>query len=284
MNEQYMAPQSRQELFDCLAHMTPGSKIIGGGTDLILHLNQTAAKPDALLYPGFVPGISGVMLSGNVLTVGAMTTMTDLARHPLILQSSAALSDAAAHVGSVQIRNKATIGGNVGNASPAGDLLVPLWLLGATAEIAGPCQTRTVPIGEVLAGIGKTTLAHNEILTAFNWALPPRGTVTAYKKLGSRSEVTISRVGLAVMAAMHNGAVSSINIMLGAVAPTPVRAKTAEHCLLGTSLDEISLTRATQALSDYILQINDRPNRFYKAHASQGVLLDVMAQIKERLQ
>ena len=278
-----MAPQSKQELFDCLSRMTPDSKIIGGGTDLILHLNQAATKPDALLYPGFVPGISGVTQSGNVLTVGAMTNMTDLSQHPLILQSSAALSDAAAHVGSVQIRNKATIGGNVGNASPAGDLLVPLWLLDATAEITGPCQTRTVPIGEVLAGIGKTTLAYNEILTAFSWKLPPKGAVTAYKKLGSRSEVTISRVGLAVMAALHDGAVSSIKIMLGAVAPTPVRAKAAEYCLLGTTLDQASLNSAAQALSDYILQINDRPNRFYKAHASKGVLLDVMAQIKERL-
>lgn len=279
-----MAPQSRQTLFECLAQMTPHGKIIGGGTDLILQLNQKTIKPDALLYPGFVPGISGVSQSGNVITVGAMTNMTDLARHPLILQSNRALADAAAHVGSVQIRNKATIGGNVGNASPAGDLLVPLWLLDAMAEIAGPDGTRTVPINEVLAGIGKTTLKYNEILTAFSWKLPLDGTATAYKKLGSRGEVTISRVGLAVMATMHGGVVSSIKMMLGAVAPTPVRATVAEGCLLGTALDEASLNRAAQALSDYILQINDRPNRFYKAHASMGVLLDVMVQLRQRLQ
>lgn len=279
-----MVPQSKQALLECLAQMTPGGKIIGGGTDLILQLNQRTIKPDALLYPGFVPGISGVSRSGNIITVGAMTNMTDLARHPLILQSNRALADAAGHVGSVQIRNKATIGGNVGNASPAGDLLVPLWLLDATAEIAGSHGTRVAPISEVLTGIGKTTLNYNEMLTAFSWTQPPEGTATAYKKLGSRGEVTISRVGLAVMATMYDGAVSSIKMMLGAVAPTPVRATAAEDCLLGTALDEASLRRAAQALSDYILQINDRPNRFYKAHASMGVLLDVVAQLKQRLQ
>lgn len=282
MIEQYFAPKTREELFEHLGKMTPNSRFISGGTDLILKLNAGKIRPDTMLYLGALPEGREISEQNGEIHIGGMADMTTIAKNPLVTRSCMALADAAGHVGSVQIRNKATVGGNVANASPAGDLTVPLWLMDAKVHIAGPQGIRTATMDETVVGIEKTSLYQNEAILSFSYPVPPASTYTAYRKLGSRSEVTISRVGLAVLVRMQEGVVSTTRIVLGAVAATPVRALSAERCLEGSRLEPETVEKAASALSEYILEINKRPNRFYKAHASKGVLLDVLDTIRQR--
>lgn len=282
MIEGYFSPKTREELFECLGKMTPNSRFISGGTDLILKLNAGKIHPDTLLYLGALPEGREISEQSGEIHIDAMADMTTIATSPLVRRTCMALADAAGHVGSVQIRNKATVGGNVANASPAGDLTVPLWLMGAKVHIAGPQGIRTATMDEAVIGIEKTSLCHNEAILSFSYPVPPASTYTAYRKLGSRSEVTISRVGLAVLVQMQEEVVSTARIVLGAVATTPVRALSAERCLEGSRLEPEAVENAASALSEYILEINKRPNRFYKAHASKGVLQDVLDTIRQR--
>ncbi|MEA4942155.1 MAG: FAD binding domain-containing protein [Oscillibacter sp.] len=282
MIEQYFAPKTREELIEYLGKMTPNSRFISGGTDLILKLNAGKTRPDTLLYLGALPEGGEISEQNGEIHIGAMADMTTIAKNPLVTRTCMALADAAGHVGSVQIRNKATVGGNVANASPAGDLTVPLWLMDAKVHIAGPQGIRTATMDETVVGIEKTSLNYDEAILSFSYPVPPASTYTAYRKLGSRSEVTISRVGLAVLIQIQEGAVQTAKIVLGAVAATPVRALSAERCLEGSRLEPETVEKAASALSEYILEINKRPNRFYKAHASKGVLLDVLDTIRQR--
>ena len=282
MAERYFAPRTEEELLARLKEMTEDSRFISGGTDLILKMNAGKIRPDALLYMGAMPEIRKIAERDGEVYVGAMADMTAISRDPLVARTCPALADAAQHVGSAQIRNKATVGGNVANASPAGDLTVPLWLMDARVHIAGPQGIRTATMEETVVGIEKTSLRHNEAILSFSYPVPQAQTYTAYRKLGSRSEVTISRVGLAVLVQMREGAVLRAKIVLGAVAATPVRALSAERLLEGGRLEPEAAEAAASALSDYILEINQRPNRFYKAHASKGVLLDSLETIRQR--
>lgn len=280
MTETFFMPDCMASLHQALSEMTEKSKVISGGTDLILELNTGKIKPDCLLHLGKLQEAHGIWEAEDYIWIGAMTDMTTIASSAIIRRSCAALCDAAAHVGSVQIRNKATIGGNVANASPAGDLIVPLWLMHAQALIAGPQGTRVLDIQEVVTGINQISLAHNEVILSFRYRTLEGNHYTAYQKLGSRSEVTISRVGLAVGITFQEDIVQRASVMLGAVSPTPVHVPVVQDILIGTQLDEQSITAAGAALSAYILEINHRPNRFYKSHAAKGVLCDVLDAIK----
>lgn len=281
MITQYYAPKSMDELHRHLQLLTPDSKIIAGGTDLVIQLNNGKCRPDALLYPGDIPGIREIVREGEIVTIGAMATMTQIAGSGVIRKTMTAVAQSAGHVGSTQIRNKATLGGNIANASPAGDLLPALWLFETVVDIAGPQGMRTLPADQILQGPGKPAIAHNEVIVRFRSKIPGEGEATAYKKLGSRSEVTISRVGVAVRIKWEGGRVCACNVVAGAVATAPVCVPDAARCLQGTELELTAVKAAGEALSAFILDINQRPNRFYKARASKGVLQDALLLLPE---
>lgn len=276
MNIRYLAPHTLEGLCADLGTLTPQSKIAAGGTDLVIQLNSGKCHPDALLYPGHLPEIQAIFQQGNSAVIGAMATMTDIAGHALIRRYMAAVAQSASHVGSTQIRNKATLGGNIANASPAGDLLPALWLFETEVTIAGPDGVRTLPLDKIINGPGKPALAYNEVILSFRSKLPQAGEVTAYKKLGSRSEVTISRVGVALRLQREERRVVFCNVVAGAVATTPVCVPKAVECLLGSCLEPAAVEAAGEALAAFILEINQRPNRFYKAWSAKGVLQDAL--------
>lgn len=158
MNTKYLSPASMEELFACLGRMTPQSKIIGGGTDLIIKINSGRITPDALLYMGNIPGLREIMKVDDCVEIGAMADMTTVAESGLIPPSLAAIAQAAGTVGSVQIRNNGTVAGNVATASPAGDMAPPLFLHNAQVLIASPGGIRREPISGVITGSEKTSL------------------------------------------------------------------------------------------------------------------------------
>lgn len=273
------APTTMPQLHEALAEMTPQSKIIAGGSDLVIRLRMGLC-PDALLYMGDIPELSAITRKGDVIEVGAMATMTAIAEWEGWPLSLRALPDAAADVGSRQIRNSGTIGGNVGNASAAGDLIPVLFLLHAEVEIACPNGSlRKLKVEELVVGPMKTTLATGEAIVRFLLPVPPSATrKSAFLKLGSRKTLTISRIGLGVSFDFdNNGAIAEPEVMAGAISLTPVPVKEAESWLPGKKLDAEAARQVGKALSELILQITpEKFDRDYKVGAAYGVAEDVL--------
>ena len=275
-------PKTLTQLYDALKLMTPDSKIIGGGTDLAIRLRDCSCRPDALLYMGGVEGVRDIALTPNGLEIGGMVTMTELAASSHTVGYYAALAHAAADVGAVQIRNSATVGGNLGNASPAGDLM-PVWeLLGAQVEIATPGgNLRRAHFAEVFLGPGKTGLNYNEAVVRF--IVPPPASQTAksaFVKLGSRKTLTISRIGLAGLLEVDgSGIVTRFQLVAGAISPTPIHVTQAEEYLLGKRLALDEAAKVGALLSDLIMRVARPANRNYKASGAYGVAEDLLAKL-----
>lgn len=277
-NIQAMTPGSLTELQQMLEHLPADSKILAGGTDLIIAMRHKKVTPSALLYVGNVTEMVGITCSDDCVRIGASTSMQTIADDPLLRKEFSALCDAAADIGSAQIRHNATIGGNIGNASPAADLTPSLWLFGASAEILSPQGSYTLPVSELVLGAEQLGLKPNEVI--INLILPRRQqyAASAYTKVGSRSKVTISRVGVAFAYAPDT---EQGTVVLGAVTPTPVFAP--QLTQLTDSLDEERVESIGEALSSFVLEVNQRPNRFYKSWAVKGAWEDACLLVKQRL-
>ena len=276
------APKTMPELSAALGALTPESKIIGGGTDLIIKLTQGTCTPDALLYLGELEGAQDIIETSEGLEIGAMATMTALAECPFLTGPYAAIGHAAVDVGAWQIRNRATIGGNLANASPAGDLAPALFLLNAEVLIAGPGGTRREPIDKVILGPMKTSLQFNEAIVRFFIPRVPSQTAkSAFIKLGYRKALTISRIGLAAMLDVdENGVTTQFELIAGAISLTPVHVKKAETYLIGKKPSQADAAQVGQFLSDLILEITPEIfDRDYKVEAAFGVTEDLFAKL-----
>jgi len=274
-----LIPETMGELSDILKEFSPNGKIISGGTDLIISMNQGLYKPDALLYIGEIEGVRDIKLTPESIEIGAMATMSDLACCEELTGPYAALKHAAADVGSVQIRNTATIGGNIANASPAGDIAPVLYLLQAEAIITGGTDTRRVTITQVIKGSAKTSLQYNEVITGV--VLPKKWKDTAksvFNKLGYRKTLTISRIGLGILFDFDfDGTINYADVIAGAIAPVPVHVKKAEQFLIGKKPSPTTAKETGRFLSELILEITlEEFDRNYKISAAYGVAEDVI--------
>ncbi len=270
-------PSTLQEVPQVLANMTEQSKILAGGTDLIINLCKDV-HPDQLCYFGHIPELQGVSQTDTHIQLGAYTTMRTLEKDPIIQQHLPAVVDAAADVGSWQIANKATIGGNIANASPAADLLPVLCMFKATAHIMGPQGTRQLPVEDIMQSSRKTCLAHNELITAFS--MPKPNFMSAFYKMGSRKKVTISRFGIALGCTMSGKVVEQAHIYVGAIAPKAVHLAVAEEFLQGKELTEENILQAGLLLSEHI---KNTTGRIYKGFAAKGVMCDAFSRLLPRL-
>jgi len=274
-------PKNLPELFSALGKMTAESKIMGGGTDLTISLNKGDCTPDALLYMGEVEDARKILETADSIEIGAMVNMAEIAESPILTGPYMALKHAAADLGSVQIRNMATIGGNFANASPAGDLIPALYLLRAEVVIAGADGLlRREPACCVLKGAGKTSLNYNDAIVKFvipkTWASSAK---SAYAKLGYRKALTVSRIGLAMMLDLDSdGVITSATVIVGAISPKPVNVVRAEKCLAGGKPTPEIARQVGQHLSDLIKEITPEIfDRDYKVHAAFGITEDIFA-------
>jgi carbon-monoxide dehydrogenase medium subunit len=181
--------------------------------------------------------IDGLAISGDELSIGALTRIRTLETSPSALQKVPLLAQAAAKIGSVQVRNRATIGGNLCNASPSADTAPALLVLDAKAAIYGKTGTRVVELGDFFLGPGATVLGDGELLTHLRISLTRNHQGFAYYKLSTRKAMDLAFVGVAVLLELdEDGKISKARIALGAVAPTPIRAPLAEKLLEGRVL------------------------------------------------
>ncbi len=271
MNTCYI-PNTLEELGEALGRLTENSLILAGGTDLVLRLRSKNLQPDALLSLGSVPALREIEITPERASIGAMATMAEIKKAVDGLPDLQALADAAGGVGSPQIRNKGTIGGNAVNASAAADLPPVLWLLNARVEIMGPGGAlRTIPVQELPDGHQGNTLALGEAAVRFiidRTVLS--GWRSAFVKLGHRSQVTISRIGMAMALLQdEDGTVRDARVVAGAIKPVPFPLPAAEDILRGKKPDPALAIELGETFKG-----NTR--RVYKENAAKGVFQDTL--------
>lgn len=283
--ERYAAPQSLDEALGILQQGEV--TILAGGTDLMpqTKAGRIAFKP-TLMNIRDIAGMSGIALDGDALRIGALTTITALLDDPLVKQHVPVLAEACDHFASDQIRNAGTLGGNINNASPAGDTLVPLIVLDAEVELAskpnGSVTTRRLPLAEFFTGPGRTRRAANELLTAVRIPLPKPGHVARFYKFGTRPALDISTISIGIAGILRDGALTDTRVAFGAVAPTPVRAPRTEAAIEGRRLDDAAIETAASTARDEVHPIDDvRASAWYRKeliHNMTKRMLDHVAQ------
>ena len=237
-----------------------GTRIVAGATDFLVRWRQGLWKPRVVLSIQRIPGLDGVDYTPTTgLSLGSLVTIRTLELHPLIQQHYPALSQAATTFAGVQIRNLATVGGNICNASPSGDTLPALVAYGAECRLVGPEGERLVPLESFFMGPGRTALRPAELLVELHLPPPPPHTGALYIKHSPRSAMDISTVGVASMVTLEgqNGICREVRISLGAVAPTVMRARSAEALLRGQRLEAGLIQEAARAASEDARPIDD---------------------------
>ncbi len=244
---EYLEPTTLNECAQMLAEHKEKARLLAGGTDLIIQMEQHKRKPEVVIYAMRIPELSGVRVEADgSVRIGATTTLREVETLPLIKEKFPVLSYAASTVGSVQIRNLATIGGNVCNASPAGDTLPALLALDAQARIQSVNGERTIPLEEVFTGPGQTCLAPEEFLVDIIIPADAANLSAIYYKQCVRQAMDIAVVGVGVSVKRSNGTCDDVRIALGAVAPVPFRAKTAEDVVRGKKVDGKLIQQAAE--------------------------------------
>src|SRR5205809_6387678 len=201
----YLEPKNAADACRMLADRGGAARVLAGGTDLIIQMEMGRHQPAAILFLGRLPELRGIRFdSRSGLTVGAMATLREIELHPAIQERYPVLARGAAEVGSVQIRNLATLGGNMCNASPSADTSPSLLVLDAQVRILGPGGERTVPITEFWTGPGRTVLTPGEIVTSVHLPVPRENTRSFYYKLAVRKAMDLAMVGIAVTAVPRN--------------------------------------------------------------------------------
>lgn len=266
--EHYHAPL---HLADALEHLRGGeATILAGGTDLMPQSHAGRVKlARVLVNVRRIPELDGIGIEDGEIRIGALATIGRVGRDPIVLGHLPILAEACDHFASDQLRNAATIGGNVCNASPAGDTLVPLLALDAEAVLASKpgdrVTSRHVPLAAFFTGPGRTVRAPGELLTSIRVRLPPAGSVGRFFKFGTRPALDISAISLGLCAVRDGRALRRVRIACGAVAPVPMRATATEALLEGAVLDEATIARAAASLRDEVRPIDDvRASAWYR--------------------
>jgi aerobic carbon-monoxide dehydrogenase medium subunit len=237
-----------------------GTRIVAGATDFLVRWRQGVWKPRAVLSIQHIPGLDRVDYTPTTgLSLGSLVTIRTLEIHPLIQQYYPALSQAATTFAGVQIRNLATVGGNICNASPSGDTLPALVAYGAECRLLGPEGERLALLESFFMGPGRTALHPAELLVELHLPPPPPHTGALYIKHSPRSAMDISTVGVASMVTLEgqNGVCQEVRISLGAVAPTVIRARSAEALLRGQRLEAGLIQQAARAAEEDARPIDD---------------------------
>lgn len=269
------SPRSLAEAYALLAARPRGLRILAGGTDLMVQLNARVGleRFGHVLDLWGVDELRGIALAAGLLSIGALATYSDLLRSPLVREALPALADVSREVGAWAIQNRGTLGGNICNASPAGDTLPILLAAGATLTLGGPRGERRVPIEEFFLGYRKTALGADELLVRVELPALSPGERLVYRKVGTRRAQSISRTFLALRATPERERLTGIRCGAGCVAPIPMRCRGVEAALEGRTIDGPALAVARAALEGEIRPISDlRASDEYRRQVTGNVL------------
>lgn len=251
-------PQSLDDCLKILADRGGQAKLVAGGTDLLPQMKNGLLKPALVVDLSGIARVRQVRNGAQGLRIGAAVTARELELHPALGGAYQAIAESAALVGSLQVRNLATVGGNLCNAAPSADMAPPLVALEAEAVIAGPGGERRVPMADFFTGVRKTVLAPNELLVEL--IVPPPGAHSGgqYLRHTPRRELDIAVVGVASQLTLDGNRCVKARIALASVAPIPVRATAAERALEGRAVTPELIERAATLAVEAAKPISDQ--------------------------
>ncbi len=257
---EYHAPRSLKEALSLLENHRGEAKVLAGGTDLVVQMKDGRARPAVIVDAKKIPELNRLEWNdGKSLYIGAAVPLSKIVTFPPVMEKFGILYQACSSIGSVQLRNRGTIGGNICNAAPSADSAPPLLCLGAKAMVARLGGNRIVPLDSFLRGPGQTSLDHNELLLGLEVPAPPALSSGCYLRHIPRQDMDIAVVGVAsflVFDAQKNRC-REARIALGAVAPTPIRVPQAEAILVGKTLTEKAIEEAAEQAAEAARPISD---------------------------
>jgi len=251
-------PESLDDCLRLLAQRGPETKLLAGGTDLLPQMKNSVVMPKRVIDLSGVARVKILECDAKGLRIGAAVPARQVEQDPRVREGYAAVAESAALLGSVQVRNLATVGGNICNAAPSADMAPPLVALEAQAVIAGPQEERRVPLSDFFTGVRKTVVGPDELLVEIFVPAPGPHSGGCYIRHTPRRELDIAVVGVASQVTIANGVCAKARISLAAVAPTPVRATAAEAALEGKPLTPELIERAADLAGQAAKPISDQ--------------------------
>ena len=256
---EYLEAKTVKEACSLLSQYKDKARLIAGGTDLLVAARRRKITPLYVININTIPDLDYITADGKGLQIGALATLSDIESSPLIRDRFPIIADSAHQVGTPQIRNVGTIGGNLCNAAPSADMAPALIGLGAKAKLKGVKGERTVALEDFFTGPGATVLKTGEMLIEIQVPNPPPHTQGIYLKLPARTAIDLAVVGVAAVVTLDAKGTNIVDakIVLGAVAPTPIRARKAEDIIKGKAVNEELIEKAAQVAAEEAKPISD---------------------------
>jgi carbon-monoxide dehydrogenase medium subunit len=282
----YFEPHSLDEAVALLGQRVGAASVLAGGTDLLVEIKEHIRAPDHVINIKKIPGIDQLSFDPKAgLRFGALVTAREIEISPAVRKHYRGLAQAVSELGSIQVRNRATVVGNICRASPSADTLPPLIADGACVTVHGPTGGRRIMLEDFFIGPGKTLLRRDEIVTGVEAPPPAPHSASVYIKHGRRKAMELATVGVAVSLTLDGNVCRAIRIVLGAVAPTPIRAKRAESMLEGHPLDPSLIEQAARAAAEDTRPIsNVRGSASYRRETTAVLTSRAIAEARERIQ
>ena len=270
----YVRPDTVNEALQFLADYGRETKIVAGGTDLLVDMRAGKIDADYLMDISRFDTLNDIVKSEEGLFIGSGVTLSEIQRSSLIAGNAPALHKSTFTFGSRQIRNVATIGGNAANASPSADTMPPMIVHDGVALISNQHGERVVSVEDLASGPYRSALGRDEIITGF-LLQPSAGKVSDFQKIGRRRSLAVARMSMAFTVDREmNGTISFIRLALGACTPTPGRMRQAETFFMGKKMDERTLLEGARLVAEEMVKITGRrPSTVYKEEAVQGLFL-----------
>ena len=278
----YFAPRKIEEALEILSRYGKEIKVIAGGTDLLIQYYDRLYENNGWLDLKNIKELKEIKIHQNQMEIGAMVTHTQLEKSEDIKKYFPVLKQAAADIGSPQIRNRGTIGGNIVNASPAGDLLSPLMAYDAQFKLFSLQKEALIPAEEFFIGPKKTILEPTQLLTQIILPLPSKKTYGSWIKIGKRKALIIATITLALIVEMaeDNETIKDVRVCLGSVAPTPIEIKEIKKKIIGKSFEQLDFAELGQIVEDKISPIDDiRGTREYRKDVAKNIMINALEEI-----
>jgi len=279
---EYREPSTLSEALAILNQYGKEAKVLAGGTDLLVNMKERGWEPRVLVNLKTVPGLSYIRFDEKEgLRIGALTTVREVETSSLIRETFPCLHEGAKSLGSVQVRNRATLGGNLCNASPAADNAPPLLVLNARVKLVGAGGERVVPLEKFFVGPG-TTVLDKEVLTEIMVPASSQQVQGVYLTISRREAVDLAQVGIAIAARAEDKKTTwrDVRIALGAVAPTPIRAYETEKLLEGREIQKTVIEEAIKKSIEEARPITDlRASEWYRREMVEVLALRALEQI-----
>jgi CO/xanthine dehydrogenase FAD-binding subunit len=262
----YYAPETIGDACELARKLGEGTMFMAGGTDLLIKIKRKLLNVSAVIDTKKIKELNQITFDEkNGLVIGATVTLTAIETHPLIKEKYSAIAEAAAATANVQIRNMASVAGNLCNAAPSAENAPVLMAMGASVTVESSDNKRTIKLDEFFTGPGQNVLKQGELVKSINVPVPPKGSGTSYQHISARGKVDISAVCVGAMLTMKGDICKDARIFLGAVAPTPMMAKNAQNILKGKKITEELLQTAGIEASKECKPITDmRASKEYR--------------------